>query len=909
MLLFQARLAFGFTTGRGTAPLGSLPIVRSWIAFLLSAALLSGSAQAALTQSQFAERPAKRYFPAVSDSTADVALADFDGDGDVDALTANGFNPLRFYLNEGDGVFEDASATRLPAVRSLLRRVGLGDIDGDGDLDALFTSGRSASAAPVLLVNDGTGHFSDETAIRVPAATLLSAGRALFGDVDGDLDLDLVCPNQGGTLVNLFLNDGAGFFSDVSATQMPAVFSLKRDAALVDVDGDLDLDLVLANDSQDGLYLNDGDGFFTDATATHLPVEGSNRTNSLALVDVDLDLDLDMVVGNDSGNTLRLNNGLGIFTDASFNLPAHTEVSESVAVGDVDSDGDPDIVFGNEDQSRLYLNDGAGVFADAPFPGQGFEPDKASGLGMADLDGDGDLDLLMGRSGIEVETRPGIDRVYFNNGSGGFVNASEERVPWSRVDVSVAEFVDLDLDGDQDLLVAEGEFMRSFAATGYGEVRSYFNDGTGMFPTGQDLGLTNAVALAVGDVDGDGAPDALIGAASICFLGYGCGADRDELYLNDGSGGLVSAPMLQNFEDTFAVALADVDGDADLDALFGNWQQQNRLYRNDGNGAFTDATAGRLPSRLDNTHALETADFDADGDLDIVVGNQGQSFMYVNEGQGFFFDGTATRMPPVSRKTRALGVGDLDRDGDLDLALGNDGRAGLYLNNGAGRLLDFTDWMPQQSEETWALRLGDIDEDGDLDVVLGNRDAAGFGAVNRLLLNDGAAHFVDSGRLPNDGDRTAALALGDIDGDRDLDLVGGDLDPLNVRLLSTNRIYLNLHRQIEARLLPVLGRTYEVEVHAEPGYASGQRFAVIAFAFALLDPPVSSPPLQGTLFLQGPLMTLPLVTIPLAEGRAEVQLAVPDEASLVDLTFYTQAAILGDGKPQLTGYLVDTFRR
>ena len=884
---------------------------RSALTACLCVALLV--AWAAPAQTQFEERAPKRYFPAVPDTTGDVRIADLDGDGDCDALTANGFQVSRLYLNGGEGIFLDATATHLPAPSPgsfLLRRSGIGDIEGDGDLDALFTSGRSASGPPLLLVNDGTGHFDDQTAARLPTGSLRDAARPLFGDVDGDSDLDLVAPRQG-TQVNLFLNDGAGFFSDVSASQMPTSWNSNKEAALADVDGDLDLDLVLANQGQDRLYLNDGLGFFTEVTATHVPVEtGFNSPKSMALADVDLDLDLDVVIGDGAASgqdVLRLNDGLGFFTDASFLLPPSADQANSIASGDVDGDLDPDIVLGNEQRSSLYLGDGTGLFVEASFPAIGTEMDEAEGLALADFDADGDLDLLMGRDGTSLPDASGrTDRLYLNDGAGGFTDAAPERIQWSLGLVAAAELVDLDGDGDQDLLAADGLLLQGL---GYGEVRAHFNDGSGLFPTKRLIPTGNTVAMAVGDVDGDADPDLLAGAVSLAFLGYCCFATSNELWLNDGLGSFSQVPgqLPLDSDETYAVALADVDRDADLDAVFGNWQQQNRLYRNSGHGSFTDVTAGRLPVRADRTRALALGDFDGDDDLDIVVGNEGQqSRMYVNEGLGAFFDGTATRMPVLVRKTRALGIADLDLDGDLDLVLGNDGQAGLYLNNGTGKLLDFTDRMPQQSEETWALRLGDVDEDGDQDVVLGNQGAAGGPAVNRLLLNDGSASFVDSGRLPADPDPTAALALGDLDGDRDSDLVVGNLVAGSASKHDTNRVYLNLHRQLGARLLPLLGRTYEIELHSQPGYGTAPRPAIVLFSDALLPAPIAVPPVVGELHLVPSFFAFTSATIPSPAGSVVIELAVPSEPALVATTFYAQALILGP-PAHLTGYLQDTF--
>ncbi len=864
---------------------------------LLGVLLFVGPSRSAYGQTQFEERLPKRYYPAIPDRTGALGVADLDRDGDLDVVVGNqNRERARLHLNNGDGIFTDVTATHMPPNANETVALGLGDVDGDGDLDLVL---GNFSDQDRLLLNDGAARFTDVTATQWPSNPN-GAREVLFGDADGDGDLDVVLPTStGNKQTRLYLNDGFGFYVDATAGRMP-VDSGFQAGAIGDVDGDGDLDVVLGDFDQDHLYVNDGFGFFTDVTGTHLPVE-SRQAAVMELADLDGDLDLDLVVGNyRDPNSLYLNDGAGFFSDATSRLPMHSDLTQSLAIDDVDGDFDLDIAFGSTSGGRLYRNDGTATFFESPSPL--LASDNTEALELEDLDLDGDLDLLAGNDGQ--------DRLYWNDGTGAFTNATPDRVPWKFTFSSTLAVADVDLDGDQDLLSGEGEHQ-GYPSSG-GDL--FLNDGTGSFSRGPGFGPhANTLAIAAGDVDGDADPDVVFGNTTICFLGYGCYHDTNRLFFNDGQGGFSEIPgrLPEDSDDTFAVALGDLDADSDLDIVFGNWQQQSRVYRNFGiaTGEFIDVTAGRFPARADRTRALALGDVDGDSDLDLVVGNESQqSRLFVNEGLGAFFDATATRMPTATRKTRALGIGDVDRDGDLDLVLGNDGQAGLYLNDGTGRFLDQSVQMPVQAEETWALQLGDVDEDGDLDVVLGNRDRFYSVALNRLYLNDGAGTFADetASRLPADLDQTAALALADIDRDRDLDLVVGNLAPSVFVPAVTNRLYLNLHRQLSARLLPLLSRTYEIELHSRPGYATAPRAAVVAFSFALLPSPVMSPPLIGELFLQPPLFFLPATSIPSPEGSTVIRLAVPSDPTLVGTTFYGQAAILGGG-PQLTSYIQDTF--
>ena len=165
-----------------------------------------------------------------------VALGD--GDGDLDAVVANDNQANRVYTNSLSGTWGDAtfmdSAQALGTGSST--GVALGDVDGDGDLDAVVVNDNQANR---VYTNDGSGTFSD-------SAQALGTGNSqavALGDVDGDGDLDAVVVNNN-QANRVYINDGSGTFSD-SAQALDTDNS--RDVALGDVDGDGDLDAVVVN--------------------------------------------------------------------------------------------------------------------------------------------------------------------------------------------------------------------------------------------------------------------------------------------------------------------------------------------------------------------------------------------------------------------------------------------------------------------------------------------------------------------------------------------------------------------------------------------------------------------------------------------------------------------------------------
>ena len=144
------------------------------------------------------------------------------------------------------------------------------------------------------------------------------------------------------------------------------------------------------------------------------------------------------------------------------------------------------------------------------------------------------------------------------------------------------------------------------------------------------------------------------------------------------------------------------------------------------------------------------------------------------------FEDVPGRLPVNMHDSHGLAVVDVDGDGDLDIVIGNYGvRTSLYLNDGTGTFDDASaTHMPRVAlDYTLDLAMGDVDGDGDLDLVLANGGVCPSGCplFNELFLNDGTGRFFDAtSRMPVDGDLTESVVLGDVDGDDDLDIIFGN---------------------------------------------------------------------------------------------------------------------------------------
>jgi len=307
-----------------------------------------------------------------------VALGDLDSDGDLDAFVTNyTFDPTkpnRVWLNDGTGIFDPGQEL----IRGNSEEVALGDVDGDGDLDAYVAN----SSPNKVWLNDGDGFFTD-SGQSLDGAT--NRGIAL-GDLDGDGDLDAFITTFG-SANHVRINDGAGTFAD-SGQSLGGGYS--QGIALGDVDGDGDLDAFVANagGSANKVWLNDGDANYSDSGQSL----GGSTSYEVYLADLDSDSDLDAYVINSGTNRLWTNDGTGTFTDSGQALGSRN--SYGGALGDLDGDGDLDAYIANDGADRIWINDGSGIFTETL---QAIGSTITHGVALGDMDGDGDLDAFLAK--------------------------------------------------------------------------------------------------------------------------------------------------------------------------------------------------------------------------------------------------------------------------------------------------------------------------------------------------------------------------------------------------------------------------------------------------------------------------------------------------------------------------------
>jgi len=379
---------------------------------------------------QFVDQTSTR-FPVQAEYTNQCTIVDVDGDGDKDIVWANGggYSSLgtllkpRIFINNGTGTFADETDLRASGITGCFRGVEAGDVDRDGDWDLILA--QDFNRRPLLLMNDGTGKFADETVARLPNITMGSA-RGQFGDIDNDGDLDILLCNSGANRFattgrpRIFVNNGSGTFTDAPTTQFPSTaLAEQMDCVFGDVDNDLDLDFHVGtratgtNSSQ--LWINNGSGSFAKL-ATFVT---DFTCYSYDFGDIEGDGDLDLIgVNAGSSNTelLLRNNSLGTsWTNVSSQITPNPTVDDNDSrFIDFDMDGDLDLLvaaLGGPD--RIYRNNGAGTFTQVTTGVLPSVTDSSLDVKVGDLTGDGKPDIITAQG----ESGAFQNRIYINTGA------------------------------------------------------------------------------------------------------------------------------------------------------------------------------------------------------------------------------------------------------------------------------------------------------------------------------------------------------------------------------------------------------------------------------------------------------------------------------------------------------------
>lgn len=666
--------------------------------------------------------------------------------GNVDVTVVNpdaASSTLGNGYNYNDGVVFRFPPSRLPLTQERgTNQAWLFDVDSDGDLDAYlsrYNVNYDSDGNDFLWLNDGTGTFLPDPGF--PGDQRVNTQDVAIADFDGNGTKDMfVLPNNAwNTPPRLIRNNPVGVYT---ITQPPLVAGIpcctltQRSATVGDLNTDGYPDVYVTVAGLDYMYLNQQDGGFAP-TRTGLPAINDDSAYS-CIADYDRDGDDDVFVVNTSNQQANyyLQGPAGTFTLSNALIPVVGGAGTGCVAAELrPGSGVKDIVVVKDGQVYQYLtNDGTGRFTDQastlnihrlpPTPPSLRINRKVEAV---DIDSDGDLDLMM----HHLDTLPRY-QAYINDGSGFFTIGTASRV---------GEFLDAD---------GEGDF---------------------------------------GDVNSDGRADLLI---------PGDGT-QSRLLLNSPTAGLENKTMKTVPDQSYCVAdsiNSDIDGDGDEDIVIVHGCKRGaggcsglpascstnkvRIWLNDGAGGFTDDTAARFPNTTWSPTVVRVADFDLDGDPDLVIGAWGapQSvFIFANNGAGVFSDVTYPRVPVLSPvAASSLLIIDINNDGAPDIVESDvNGQCGcntqsfkMYLNTGNGFFFNVSNQLPYTGlscgEYPYTLAAGDFDRDGYMDVHVGVAGRAKLW-LNRGAINPGFFVDVTNSNVPNVSDTTVGNLVADLNSD------------------------------------------------------------------------------------------------------------------------------------------------
>jgi hypothetical protein len=323
-----------------------------------------------------------------------------------------------------------------------------------------------------------------------------------LGDVDTDGDLDAVCANNSPNYI--YLNDGSGTFTPYDG------FNSGNDRSsqaiqLDDLNGDTFPDVVVANAAgqNDQIYLNNGSGFFTLSGGQEFD-DATDTSQALALNDLDGQNGTDIVVGKDNGKEIWLNDGSGAFLLSNrLVLTSVLTDTQGIASGDLNLDGENDlvVVHGSNQATEFWLNDGGGSLSFSLNRSEGSDDSRAVAIGY--------LDDLPGQANAypDVFVANGSGQpsmIYYNVGGGTFYSRTliidgSEPVTNSN-GVAIGRF---DADDYADVIIASDSDQPNYVLTNKGD--GTFN--RNVIPTGTEA---DSQGVAVGDIDNDGDLDVFV---------------------------------------------------------------------------------------------------------------------------------------------------------------------------------------------------------------------------------------------------------------------------------------------------------------------------------------------------------------------------------------------------------------
>ncbi len=694
---------------------------------------------------QFLEAP---QYPTGSTPQA-VAVADLNGDGNLDIVVTNsgtpGGNSISVLLGNGDGTFQ---AQKVYTTDTAPQGVAIGDFNGDGHPDIAVTN--SGSNFVSIFLGNGDGTFQP----KIDTATGREPEGVAVGDFNGDGKLDLAVTNALDDDVEVFLGAGNGSFQPNPITYRTGFNPWAVAVGCIHAKIGTCYDLVVANNNNNNILsvlIGNGDGTFQN----QVQYPTGNTPIAVTLADFNGDGYLDAAVVDQQGNDVSI-----LLGNVNHTFATHVEYPTaafpaSVAVGDFNNDGIPDLAVSGSNGNTISILWGRG---DGTFYGQvnAGTGDIPYGVVAGDFNNDGIPDIVAANSGSNTIS------VILSNGNQTFQARTDYPAGTNAHMVATADF---NGDGFLDLAVTNSNCPNP-PNCGASTISIILGNGDGTFqgPVNYSTGTdTYPYSIAVGDFNGDGKPDLAVANYATntvsVFLGNGDGTFQE--HIDTATGG----------KEPTSVALGDFNGDGKLDLAVTNFHSNTvSILLGNGQGSFTPATGSPFATG-NGPIAVAVADLNGNKKLDLIVVNETDNDVGILLGNG---DGTfkaqATYLTGTGGNPLSVVVADFNGDGVPDLALADyqTKQVSVLLGVGNGTFGQFTAYPTGANPSS--IVAGDFNGDGKYDLALTSTPLGSSpGNLVSLLLGNGDGTF-GAYTLFGAGYLSYSAAVGDFNNDGAVDL-------------------------------------------------------------------------------------------------------------------------------------------
>ncbi len=621
--------------------------------------------------------------------------------------------------------------------------IDAGDVNGDGFSDLVIASSFTQDVVS-LMINDGNGGYVYQHLADV------NWPDALFGDMDGDGDLDVVVLAKSDKKIGWYKNHGEGNFFPIQYNNIGSNLFDVRHMQLHDFDYDGDMDVVFhysaTGPDKAVVKLNNGNGSFSTMSGT----ASSGIIRSISAGDMDGDGDMDLLCGK-SGDVVwfeNLNNtGFGPEILLSDDLDAEYVIA--VHLLDYDKDGDADPFFGTINYTNgqvsntevgMFESYTEGVFSDKIVLAE--NTFNQGEIIHADVDGDGDMDIL---------TSSDVNNTilwYENTGC----DFQEQTISSSLSRYTAIEVTDVNTDGQIDILV-NGNPKR---------ISLYTNQTPGVYSesiVSENGGTELAYGLHASDMDNDGDLD---------LLSTSIDDDKIAWYENTGNKTFSYQRIISTqTEKPKSVATADFDGDGDMDVVSA-FETGNTIKWFKQESDLTFSGAINLGGSVVEATSVYAADLDNDGYVDILSSSYEDKKIawYPNNGNGTF--GWQNVLSVTADGAQVVLAAYMDDDTLLDVLYAsiNDHTIGWFQNNGNSTFNNIENVITDSNTFVTWIDVMDVENDGDLDVI----SCSALGGGIFWYENDGTGSFGSPQVIDNNEDY-GVVSMADIDLDGDLDIL------------------------------------------------------------------------------------------------------------------------------------------